>query len=294
MKSMTGYGEGSASSEGLEVTATLRSVNHRFLDLSVRLPEEVRAYEAVLVRQIKSQLERGRVELRVSLKRLLTGQVELKIDRDVAKSYLQAAEDLGSGADAGRIEVGDLLRLPGVATVEQPRTPVTDKEGEVIASAVADALSALVSAREREGVELAQVLERNLNGLSEVVTKLDAERDGLQATLHKKLRDRLDELCGPGGKSGVDEERLAQEVALLVERADVQEEIDRLRAHLRHFGSELGARKAVGKRLDFLAQEILRELNTIGSKCRDSDATQLVLDGKVLCEQLREQVQNVE
>lgn len=291
VRSMTGFGEGTAESTRLEIGATLRSVNHRFLDLAIRLPEEYRALESDLAQKLRDALGRGRVELRISVREIGTRQVAITVDEELAARYVEASNRLSQREGVTRhLTSGALLRLPEVILIDSGQA-LSDEDQEALAGAVDKALERLIAVRSREGAELADVLRRTLEELTAVVSALDASREALQAALHERCRTRLQELAGD---AGLDEGRLAQEIALLVDRSDVQEEIDRLRVHLERFGALLGAQAPVGKRLDFLAQEILRELNTIGSKCRNSDAIQLVLEGKVRCEQLREQVQNVE
>ncbi|MFQ5526806.1 MAG: YicC/YloC family endoribonuclease [Thermoanaerobaculia bacterium] len=289
---MTGFGEGKAENDRFEVTVTLRSVNHRFLDLSVRMPEEFRSLEPALVQRLRDALARGRVEVRLSIRFRGRKETRVEIDETVAESYKQAAARLTDGDAVGaRLSGGDLLRLPGVVSVEAAEDVFSEDDQELVEAAVTEALSALTAARAREGEELKAVLQRAVGGLGDVVARLTELIDSVRQELHERLRARLAELAGPGR---VEEERMAQEAALLADRADIQEEIDRLGLHAEHFSSLLDSDGAIGKRLDFLAQEILRELNTVGSKSRSSEVTGLVLDGKVLCEQLREQVQNVE
>lgn len=289
---MTGFGEGRAENQRLEVAATLRTVNHRFLDMSVRMSEEYRVLEPELVQRLRDRLERGRVELRLSVKPRGVRKVKIEVDEEVAARYIEASNRLAERDGVTKnLASGDLLRLPEVVSVEAGEAATPDQDKEAVNRALDEALEHLLASRSREGADLAEVLRRTVEELTRVVSQLAGLRTELQRTLYEKTRKRLVELAG---EVAVDEARLAQEVALLVDRADVQEEIDRLNVHVERFGSLLDTDGAVGKRLDFLTQEILRELNTIGSKCRSSDATQLVLDGKVLCEQLREQVQNVE
>jgi uncharacterized protein (TIGR00255 family) len=244
------------------------------------------------VQRLREALARGRVELKLSVKSRGAREVRIDVDEAVAARYIEASNRLARrDGVALSLASSDLLRLPQVVSVDSLGAAGTDHDTEVVGRAVDEALEHLIASREKEGLELAGVLQRTVSELKRVVSELDASRAELQHNLHEKTRKRLGELAGD---LVVEESRLAQEVALLVDRSDVQEEIDRLNVHVEGFGGLLEVEEAVGKRLDFLAQEILRELNTIGSKCRNSAAIQLVLDGKVFCEQLREQVQNVE
>ena len=289
---MTGFGEGSAENQRLEVAVTLRTVNHRFLDLSVRMPEDYRALEPELAQKIRDALARGRVELRLSIRPLGTREVEISVDDEVAARYVEASNRLAEREGVSRsLSSGDLLRLPEVISVQAGTGAITEADKETVGRAVDQALVHLLATRSCEGADLAEVLGRILVELGEVVSELSESSSQLQGVLYEKTRRRIEELTAD---VSLDEARLAQEIALLVDRADVREEIDRLNVHVDRFRSLLEVEDPVGKQLDFLAQEILRELNTVGSKCRNSEAIQLVLDGKVRCEQLREQVQNVE
>ncbi len=289
---MTGFGEGSAENQRLEVAVTLRTVNHRFLDLSVRMPEDYRALEPELAQKIRDALARGRVELRLSIRPLGTREVEISVDDEVAARYVEASNLLAEREGVFRsLSSGDLLRLPEVISVQAGTGAITEADKETVGRAVDQALVHLLATRSCEGADLAEVLGRILVELGEVVSELSESSSQLQGVLYEKTRRRIEELTAD---VSLDEARLAQEIALLVDRADVREEIDRLNVHVDRFRSLLEVEDPVGKQLDFLAQEILRELNTVGSKCRNSEAIQLVLDGKVRCEQLREQVQNVE
>jgi len=289
---MTGFGEGSAENQRLEVAVTLRTVNHRFLDLSVRMPEDYRALEPELAQKIRDALARGRVELRLSIRPLGTREVEISVDDEVAARYVEASNLLAEREGVFRsLSSGDLLRLPEVISVQAGTGAITEADKETVGRAVDQALVHLLATRSCEGADLAEVLGRILVELGEVVSELSESSSQLQGVLYEKTRRRIEELTAD---VSLDEARLAQEIALLVDRADVREEIDRLNVHVDRFRSLLEVEDPVGKQLDFLAQEILRELNTVGSKCRNSEAIQWVLDGKVRCEQLREQVQNVE
>jgi uncharacterized protein (TIGR00255 family) len=292
MRSMTGYGESSGENARHAIAVSLKAVNHRFLDLQLRLAEEARSSEPVLRERFGRELERGRVEVRVEVNTLGERKVDVHVHMGVVQAAYAATHQL---VEAGLVErglaAGDLLRLPEAFRVEVSGDAWSEDDQELLLRVAGEALAQLVASREREGASLAGIFQERLQALEQVVQRLDAlrgpVRDEMVAAFHKRLNEMLE------GKP-VDEARLAQEAALLVDRSDVSEEIDRLRSHLDHFRSVAGGKEASGKRLDFLTQEIFRELNTLGSKCRNSEMTRAVLDAKVLCEQIREQVQNVE
>ena len=240
------------------------------------------------------------MELRVSLETLGEGGADVIVDNEVARAIQAAAAELER--ETGRLESGDqaagsglstadLLRMPDVVRVRRHNLELTAQDRSLVLEVVTTAIERLVSMREGEGAQLQAILAEKVAALSELATRLAAAREGVSQQLAANMRQRLAELLGD---TEVDEDRLAQETAVLAEKIDIQEEIDRLRAHLETFTEALSSDEAVGRRLDFLAQEIHRELNTLGVKCRDSTMAQWAVDAKLACEQLREQVQNVE
>ncbi len=292
MRSMTGYGEASGENARHGITVSLRAVNHRFLDLQLRLGDELRGSEAALRDAIGREVARGRVEARVELRPVAERKATVLVNLGVVREAHAAVHQL---AEAGLVErglsAGDLLRLPEAFRVELAGEEWTPEDEELLLAVVREAVAQLVAGREKEGASLTVILEEKLRALGGVVARLDALRGPVREELAAALRRRLSELLG--GQT-LDEARIAQEAALLVDRSDVSEEIDRLRSHVEHFRAVTRESAAAGKRLDFLTQEIFRELNTLGAKCRNAEMTRAVLDAKVLCEQLREQVQNVE
>jgi uncharacterized protein (TIGR00255 family) len=292
MRSMTGYGEASGESARHGVTVSLKAVNHRFFDLVLRLGDELRSSEQALRDVLGKEVSRGRVEARVEVRpvaeRKATVQVHMGVVREAHAAIHQLAE---AGLVERGLSAGDLLRIPEAFRVEIASEEWSPEDHELLLRVAGDAVAQLVAGRETEGANLAAVMEERTHALDTIVARLDTLRGPVREELGAALRRRVDELLG--GQS-LDEARVAQEVALLVDRSDVSEEIDRLRSHLDHFRSILRDAGPAGKRLDFLTQEIFRELNTLGAKCRNAEMTRAVLDAKVLCEQIREQVQNVE
>lgn len=274
------------------MTVTLRGVNHRFLDLSLRLRDSLRPAEPALRELLTRRLWRGRVEVSLEVTAVGGREVDVTIDEEVAVNVRALCDDLQRrGVITGDLELGDLLRLPEVVKL-QVRDPEWSEDDQAALLEAADrALDQMVAARATEGEKLSKVLSERLSGLADLGTRLADRWDGMAGELAASLRQRVSEVLDEGQ---LDPDRLAQEVAYLVDRSDVREELDRLRSHLEHFTQVMDQDGSVGKRLDFLTQEILRELNTLGAKCRDSEMTRWVLDAKVLCEQLREQVQNIE
>lgn len=292
MRSMTGFGEGSAEDTRLRVWARIRSVNHRFLDVQIRLPEEQWAHEGELEAAVRARLLRGRVEVRLTAQGLREDSSRLRV-RTAALADL--ARQLDELQQAGLIEarppVEHLLALPGVIEVESEAGDWDDSALGLLRQALAAALDRLIEEREREGARLVGLLDERRAGLTDLVSAIAKRWTALRGQAAADLRDRLSELLG---EASMPHERLVQEAALIAERSDIGEELDRLGVHLAHLGDLLRAEGSLGKRLDFLSQEVLRELNTTGSKCRDPQIVAWVVECKTLCEQLREQAQNVE
>lgn len=292
MRSMTGYGEASGENARHGITVSLRAVNHRFLDLQLRIGEELRGSEAALRDVIGKEVSRGRVEARVELRsiaeRKATVQVNMSVIREAHVAVHQLVEN---GLIERGFSAGDLMRLPEAFRVDLGVEEWTPEDEELLLRVAREAVAQLVASRQKEGASLGVVMEEKLRGVEDAVGRLDALRGPVREEMAAAFKRRLAELLGG---QPLDETRIAQEVALLVDRSDVSEEIDRLRSHVEHFRAVMHESAAAGKRLDFLTQEVFRELNTLGAKCRNAEMTRAVLDAKVLCEQIREQVQNVE
>jgi len=292
MRSMTGFGEALAEDDRLRVRARVRSVNHRFLDVQLRLPEEHWAHEGELERLVRSRLLRGRVDIRLTTERVGEEEIRLRVRREaLADLRAQVEELLEAGLLPAAPAAESLLGLPGLVEVESAAPRWDESAMELLRQALDGALDQLLEERRREGERLARLLGERRAGLSELVGQITERWKQLRAEAHRALAERLSELLG---EAAIPEERLVQEAALLAERSDVGEELDRLGVHLAHLEELLTADGSLGKRLDFLGQEVLRELNTTASKCRDPQIVAWVVEGKTLCEQLREQAQNVE
>lgn len=292
MRSMTGFGEASGENGRYVVTVGLRAVNHRFLDLQLRLPEELRSGEGALREVFGRGLVRGRVEARVDLHPARESRARVLVNEEVVRAVSGAVRALHeAGLVTQGLTAGDLLRLPTALQVEVESGGWEEQDQLLLLQVAGSALARLVAAREAEGGSLASLFLDRIARLGELIAQLEELRIDAREELAQALKRRLDEALQG---ASMDEARLAQEVALLVDRSDVSEEADRLRSHLQHFGQVVVEPGALGKRLDFLTQEIFRELNTLGSKCRHAAMTRAVLDAKVICEEIREQVQNVE
>jgi uncharacterized protein (TIGR00255 family) len=294
MKSMTGFGRAVGTlPDGTEANVVVRGVNHRFLDVAVKLRDEYASAEPAIRKAVAAVAARGHIDVLIRTARPAgTGTAPAaRLDMAVAEQYAKAwREDSSNRGLPGELSPRDLLSLPGVVRQEEA-VPGEGTFEEIFVSLVEKALADFDESRSREGAALSLTFEEILKRIEAGVTRLDAERVGVSERIQSSLRERIAKLAAG---VAVDEARLAQEVALLADRADITEEIDRLKAHLAELRRLLAATGPIGRRLDHLAQEIHREVNTSGSKVRETEATRAVLDLKADLETFKEQVQNVE
>ena len=286
--SMTGFASASAELPGASLAAELRSVNHRYLDLSLKLTDELRSLEPAIREKLAGSLKRGKVELRLGVARSTPGgAARLAVDNDRVAALAAAAVDVERHVPgAAPLSVNEILRWPGVLA-EPSVAPET-----LAATALAlvdEAIGELAAARAREGAKLASVLNARLDDIEAQVVRVAPRIPAAHLAYTEKLNARLRE-------AGLDpdEDRLKQELALFATKVDVDEELERLASHVAEFRRVLSTGGSAGKRLDFLAQELHREANTLGSKSVDAELSRAALELKVLIEQIREQVQNIE
>jgi uncharacterized protein (TIGR00255 family) len=291
---MTGFGRAQLEAGGTGLAVELRSVNHRHLDLSVRLPRALAGLEPVLRRALAARFARGKLDLVVSAATGST-RAELELDRVLADRYLDFARAFAAerGVD-GALRMGELLALPGIARVQEP---VLDEVAlqPVLLAALETAAEAVDAMRRAEGAALERELRARLARVAELAAEVPGLSGELAAAARERLRKRAEQLRAETGL--VDESRLAQELVSAADRMDVTEEVVRLRSHMAQFEASLAtaARDAgVGRRLEFLLQEMLREVNTIGSKAGDAPLAHRVVDLKTELERIREQALNVE
>lgn len=289
IKSMTGYGRSELHRDGRTLTAEVRTVNHRFAEFSVRLPKELAALEGRVRELLQQRIPRGSVTLTVGG----GGETGTRpaIDRDQAARYLAQLRDLKREHGLkGGVDLRTLVALPGIVAGDAAAGGAGDC-WDLLAGAVAAALDRLDEMRCREGRALHRDLAGRLRRLSRLAGRIESLARRRPAERRRKLQSRVREIAGG---LALDPARLAQEVALFAERADVTEELVRLRSHCAAFAAYLAGRQPAGRRLDFLLQEMNREANTIGSKAGDAGVSQLVVELKEQLEKMREQAQNVE
>jgi uncharacterized protein (TIGR00255 family) len=296
LTSMTGFGraQGELSSR-FAASVVIRSVNSKYLDVVVRtsVRDEVPELEAAVRAVVAGGLERGRVTVQVDLQQTVPQTVRVVVNADAVAS---AGEQLAAlslpGCVGSGVGLGELLAIPGLVTVESVASQLEPVEVEALAEVTARAVAALASMRREEGAVLEGHVRNDLAVIRGFVDWFEPQAGKFRSLVFDRLRDRLAELTGQG--SGLDPDRQVQEAALLADRADVTEEVVRLRSHLAGFVDRLDGGGAVGRTLDFMCQEILRELNTLGSKCREVGVAERLVDAKAALERVREQVQNLE
>ena len=293
INSMTGFGAATRETDDLAVTVTLRSVNHRHLDVSFRMPQSVQHLEPACRAAIQQHVARGRVDVVLTVQERTEPVTVVDIDETMIRAVSEALEKVrASGVVDGPLHPGDLLRLPQVLKVREERPEVdAARLGEVVLGTLGEALEALDTMRRTEGGFLATELEERRQTLLLLVDQVEvASREGA-AGIQQRLLQRVAELRL---EPQVDAALIAQEVVKFVARSEIREELVRLRAHLAHWLDLVGGGEPVGRKLDFLLQEMNREVNTIGAKAEGAAASALVVTAKAELEKMREQVQNVE
>jgi uncharacterized protein (TIGR00255 family) len=291
LRSMTGYGRGEASNGHVTVVVELRSVNNRFRDLQVRCPREYMPLEPRINNILKDPFTRGRIDAFVRRSIVGPGSVVVA-DRTLAEEYMRAINELGEGMVGflqREVPLTFILGQPGVLTVTEAPVDVLS-EWPVCETAMQAAITDLMQMREVEGEALRRDLEQNLTGLLETLGDVEAASDGINDRIRQRLESRMRRILG----ERFDAHRILQEAALLADKSDISEETTRMRSHCEQFSDALRNADAVGRRLDFLLQEMHREVNTIGSKAAEHPISHRVVEMKTLLERMREQSANVE
>ncbi|HXT24539.1 MAG TPA: YicC/YloC family endoribonuclease [Candidatus Eisenbacteria bacterium] len=297
--SMTGYAQAKGSAIGWDTRVSVKSVNHRFLDLKLRLPDGFDLYELRLRQLVRERIHRGHVEVHVNVEPGVATPIQ--VNRDLVTNYLRAADELRLQTSvSAALDVVALLRLPGVIGGLAPAVPESEEEqeklGKALEACLREALGKLDEMRRAEGRHLVEDLRRRLAHIGEQTEIVRGLVLQLRPAFARRLETRLKDLLSG---TTIDPARIAQEAAMLAERSDISEELDRLRSHLQQFGKLLDGAGELGKKLDFLLQEMHREANTMLSKTPGVESEALTITGigleiKAEIEKLREQVQNIE
>lgn len=290
---MTGFGRGAASSDSFNVAVEIKAVNNRYLDIHLRLNQELSPLEMSIRKIISGRLSRGRVDLNINFER--TAATAYEVNRPLIAGYIKALRDIQSEFKlSGDVDINTLTRLPGALATT--REGVDEAVSAGIEKALNQAVDDLQRMREVEGAALADEMRGRLANIEAEIPTIEAAAAGLVDAYRQRLQKRITELIARGGNQTVelDAGRLAQEVAYLADRSDISEELARLRSHLEQFRTAINGQGEVGKRLDFLSQELNREANTVLSKSSELAIKEAALAIKAEVEKLREQVQNVE
>lgn len=284
--SMTAFARHSSNGDWGNAVWEIRSVNNRYLDVNLRIPEELRGLESQLRDQIASKLKRGKVDCTLKFQ-AVTQQESLNINLPLVKQLAAATKEIAETVpETAALNPLDILSWPGVLS---KLGLDVDAAGKAISSLMDESLEILIDTRQREGQKLADMIETRCNAAAEAVSRIRAQMPSIVKSLNKKLIDRVQEIV-----EKMDETRLEQEVALLAQKLDVDEELDRLDTHISEIQRVINQTGPIGRRLDFLMQEMNREANTLGSKSAHMESTEASIELKVLIEQMREQIQNIE
>ena len=284
-KSMTAYAQAAVNTELGELSCELRSVNHRYLEIAPRMPEELRVHEGALRETISARLARGRIDCFIRLKE--TDASSMEPNADMVSSLNALLTDLHEQMSTMQaIRAIDVLRWPGVL---QAKKVAPDVMKANLLQVVSQAADGLVEARAQEGTKMAELINVRLEGMQAVIAEVNDFLPEIVASYRARLEDKLAEI-----KDQLDPSRLEQEMVIFLQKTDVAEELDRLNVHIDEVNAVLNKDEPAGRRLDFLMQELNREANTLGSKAHDPRLTKAAVDLKVFIEQMREQVQNIE
>lgn len=290
--SMTGFGRGEASGYGYHFTVELKAVNHRFFEAAIRMPRNLNLLEERIRKILQGKIQRGRLDVYVNVKETEEKKRLVKVDKDLALSYDKTLKELARALEAPyETDIYRLAALPEVLLVEDPETDL-ELLWEPLSKAVSEALNGFVQMRQIEGEKLAKDLLQRVHIIEEEKNKIAGFSDTVVTDYQNRLRERIQVLLGDS--QILDEARLATEVALFADRVSITEELVRLQSHLDQCRHALQSYEPVGRKLDFLVQEMNREINTIGSKANNLDITQRVVQIKSELEKIREQVQNLE
>lgn len=285
-RSMTAYARITEENSWGSITCELRSVNHRFLEVGFRMPDVLRESETALRDMTRKKLTRGKIDCSVQIA-FNHSDAGSTLDLEVAQSHIEIAQAIANKlSDAAPISAVDIMQLPGVIKDASIEVSQVNKAGK---KAFDLALDQMLEGREREGAKLAEMVEQRLAGIESQIAIVRENLPEILQQQRTRLHEKLNEL-----KEQMDEQRLEQEMVIIANRADVDEELDRLEAHISEIRLALKSKESIGRRLDFLMQELNREANTLGSKSISSTTTQVSVELKVLIEQMREQIQNIE
>lgn len=290
IKSMTGFGRNKFENEERTYEVEIKSVNHKYCDISVKMPRALSYLEEKIKKQISSKISRGKIDVYITFDNNSAKGKNIKINKELANIYIKELKELAKENDInGEICVTEISKFPDVLTIQNVEDE--DTIWNELSKCVESAILNFIDMREEEGRKIAIDLEKRIEQISDKVEQISKYSTGLVEEYVVKLKTRIKELLKT---DVVDKDRLAQEIVIYSDKCSVQEELTRLRSHIEQFEKLLQENIAVGKKIDFLMQEMNRETNTIGSKANSLDITNLVIEIKTELEDIREQVQNIE
>lgn len=291
IKSMTGFGRGLAQNDNYSLNVEIKAVNHRFCEIYVRMPKQLNCFEDILKKWVSNRVKRGKIDIFIGLEQVGAKNPILKVDKELAIAYYKAILDLTNTCNiSSEVNVSNLISLPGIFTLESAEDDQT-QIGELLKDATEAAVNELVSMRVTEGEALYIDLSTHLQIVTNAVEEIRSLSSLVVLEQKQKLEQRLSLILGD---TEVDQNRLANELAYFADKVDINEELTRLGSHIEQFNKSLLCTTSVGRKLDFILQEMLREINTIGSKSNNLSINNLVIDGKNELEKIKEQIQNVE
>ncbi|WP_054694678.1 YicC/YloC family endoribonuclease [Syntrophomonas palmitatica] len=291
MKSMTGFGRGQSDEKGYLITCEIKGVNHRYFDPFIRMPRRYGLLEERIKEAMKQYVTRGRLEVSINIEKTGESQRNIKVDKELAIAYYNYLKELADNLSlSAEIKVIDLFRLPEVSSLQE-REEDLEEVWELIKSALDIAMENLLAMRIKEGQNLARDIAMRSQTVLGMVESLETRSPQVTKEYGDKLRKRISEWI-PAEE--MDEQRLLQEILIFADRSNVTEEIVRLKSHIEHLNELMQSEDAVGRKADFLVQEMFREINTIGSKANDLEMNRLVVETKAEIEKIREQLQNIE
>lgn len=290
IKSMTGYGRGRYENDGREFLVEIKSVNHKYHDINIKLPRSISFLEEVVKKRINEVVNRGKIDIYISYTNFSQSDKEVKIDEDLAKNYITAFQKMAQDVNLSpNISVLDIAQLPDVINIVDKQDE--EKLKQELNFALEEAISNFLSMRKIEGQRMAEDLQERMKNISKNLETISKLSTGLVDEYIVKLKERIKEILKD---NVIDENRIAMEAVIYADKTSIQEELTRLRSHILQFQDMLLEDKAVGKKLDFLIQEMNRETNTIASKANCLEITQTIVEIKNELENVREQVQNIE
>lgn len=290
IRSMTGYGKQNLSVEGREYQIEIKSVNHRYLDINVKIPKAISYLEETIKKEISNKIKRGKIDVFVSFENNSEEGRKIEINKQLAKLYIEQLKELAQEEKIeSNIEVMDIAKIPDVLTikVDEENSKIKDEIKQVTQGAV----TRILEMKNIEGEKISQDLLQRIRNIQSKIVEISAKSTGLIEEYVVKLEERINEILK---NQEIDKTRLAQEVVIYADKCSIEEEVTRLNSHISQFKNLLNSNEAIGKKLDFIIQEMNRETNTIGSKANNLEITNGVIDIKTEIENIREQVQNIE